>query len=71
MRNNHLRFFAVWTTHIAYVLDVYPGEIKRYRRELTGHGNHVAGPFDTEDEAYVVARLMHWRASHGQQPAQG
>lgn len=48
-------WLAVFNNKIAYALDAYPHEVKRYSADLKRHGNYVTGPFSNYNLALKVA----------------
>jgi hypothetical protein len=50
-RREHVIWLAVVHPDVGYVLDAYPAELARYRREL---GTAIRGEFASSDEAAAV-----------------
>lgn len=51
------KWFACWhvADNWAHTLDAYPDEIEPYRRDMTRRRECFSGPYDTHQEALLVA----------------
>jgi hypothetical protein len=64
-RREHVIWMAVVHREVGYVLDAYPAELARYRREL---GAAIRGEFATSAEAAAAVVRACRRPRHGRNP---